>query len=162
MRVNSHLKCNNCIGRTQCCRCNSSPPATSPQPSASLRPRPALHLTTSQVPNLGSRLAEICSLVGDGKFASGSLVPSLARAFSAFLVADWDEVIAAIEPVMGEHERIGGSRAQRDLVEFTLLKAYLSAGRTDEARAYLQSRRAGSVRPFVARLPVRCASDDLR
>jgi hypothetical protein len=32
-------------------------------------------------------------------------------------------VIDALEPIAGDRERIGGSRAQLDLVEFTLLKA---------------------------------------
>ena len=40
-------------------------------------------------------------------------------------------------------ERIGGSRAQVDLVEGTLLKAYLGAGRLDDARRLLSERRPG-------------------
>src|ERR1700747_2822600 len=35
----------------------------------------------------------------------------------------------ALEPIAGELERIGGSRAQLDLVEFTLLNAYRSRRR---------------------------------
>ena len=37
-----------------------------------------------------------------------------------------------------------GSRAQHDLVTFTLLKAYLEAGRLDDARRLLGTRRQGS------------------
>jgi len=51
--------------------------------------------------------------------------------------------IDAIEPMLAERERICGSRAQIDLVEFTLLKAYLAAGRLDDVRRLLQSRRPG-------------------
>ena len=43
-----------------------------------------------------------------------------------------------------ENERIGGSRAQHDLIEFTLLKAYLNAGRLEEARRLLGARRPGA------------------
>jgi hypothetical protein len=44
------------------------------------------------------------------------------------------------EPIAGELERIGGSRAQLDLVEFTLLKAYLAADRRHHARRMLSVR----------------------
>ena len=40
---------------------------------------------------------------------------------------DFSAAIDALEPIANELERIGGSRAQLDLVEFTLLRAYLSA-----------------------------------
>jgi hypothetical protein len=44
----------------------------------------------------------------------------------------------------GELDRIGGSRAQLDLVEFTLLKAYLGADRQDDARQMPRTRGRGS------------------
>ena len=49
-----------------------------------------------------------------------------------------------LAPLAGENERIGGSRAQHDLIEFTLLKAYLNAGRLEEARHLLSARRPGA------------------
>ena len=50
--------------------------------------------------------------------------------------------IDALEPIADELERIGGSRAQLDLVTFTLLKAYLNADRPDDARRLLRVRRS--------------------
>ena len=47
-------------------------------------------------------------------------------------------------------ERIGGSRAQLDLVEFTRLKAYAGAGRADDALRVLSMRGRGSSRIPVA------------
>ena len=47
----------------------------------------------------------------------------------------------ALERIAGELERIGGSRAQLDLVEFTLLQAYVSAHRLYDARRMLSVRR---------------------
>ena len=55
----------------------------------------------------------------------------------------------SVEPMLPERERIGGSRAQGDLVEATLLQAYLVSGRDAEARRLATARRAGP-----ARLPV--------
>lgn len=81
-------------------------------------------------------------------FAPGvtPLVPRLqvlARAFAAFQRQDYSAAICAIEPMLRERERICGSRAQIDLVEFTLLKAYLSVGRINDVRRLLKERRPG-------------------
>ena len=88
----------------------------------------------------------------DGRYPSGPLVPAVSRAFAAFERGDFSAAIDALEPILGELERIGGSRAQLDLVEFTLLKAYVAAGRADDARRMLQGRRRGSSHPPVAGL----------
>src|SRR5262249_43065923 len=77
---------------------------------------------------------------GAGRLAAGPGVPALADAFRAFALGDWGATIAILAPVGEEHVRIGGSRAQRDLVELTLLAAYLRAGRADDARALLAQR----------------------
>ena len=92
---------------------------------------------------LEARLREMADLQAASRLPSGPVVPALARGFAAFLRQDYDAAIAAIAPVCAEHERIGGSRAQRDRVEFTLLKAYVMAGRNDDVSAMLRARRAG-------------------
>jgi len=75
-----------------------------------------------------------------GRLAAGPVVPALADAFGAFARGNWEATIAILAPVLDQHVRIGGSRAQRDLVELTLLAAYLQTGRADEARALLARR----------------------
>ena len=42
---------------------------------------------------------------------------------------------------LADHARLGGSRAQRDLLEFALLSALLKLGNSDEARRMLAMRR---------------------
>jgi hypothetical protein len=91
-------------------------------------------------------------LARQGRYPSGSFVPTAARAFTAFERRDFSTAIDALEPIIGELERIGGSRAQLDLVEFTLLKACLSADRLDDARRLLRERRRGSSTVPVAGL----------
>ena len=83
-------------------------------------------------------------LAANGRYPSGPCVPAVSRAFAAFERQDFSAAIDALEPIAGELERIGGSRAQLDLVEFTLLKAYLSADRPDDARQMMSVRRRGS------------------
>ena len=92
---------------------------------------------------LEARLRDMQDLASQGRLPSGPLVPALAQGFAAFARQDYNGAIAAIEPVFAEHERIGGSRAQRDLVDFTLLKAYALAGRMDDVTRMLAQRRAG-------------------
>ena len=78
---------------------------------------------------LQSFAAQLRDRLAAGKLAAGPIVPALAEAFGACVRADWDEAIRQIEPLLAEHERIGGSRAQRDLVEYTLASALMRAGR---------------------------------
>jgi len=82
-----------------------------------------------------------------GRLAAGPVVPAIVDAFGAFARGDWEATITVLAPVFDQHVRIGGSRAQRDLVELTLLAAYLRAGRAGDARALL-ARRHGR-RPSV-------------
>jgi tetratricopeptide (TPR) repeat protein len=95
---------------------------------------------------LEARGRQIDELARDGRYPSGPLVPAVSRAFAAFERQDFPTVIDALEPIAGELERLGGSRAQLDLVEFTLLKAYLAADRQDDAHRMLSERRRGSSR----------------
>ncbi|HEY1796070.1 MAG TPA: tetratricopeptide repeat protein [Stellaceae bacterium] len=99
-----------------------------------------------------SRIAEIGELVQNGRYPSGPLVPAASRGFAAFEQGDFTAAIGALAPVIGEIERIGGSRAQLDLIEFTLLKAYLGAHRPDDAQQMLKQRRRGSLKAPVAGL----------
>jgi len=68
-----------------------------------------------------------------GQSASGEVVPRLARGLDAYGRGDWAAAVAALEPALAETVRIGGSRAQRDLLQNTLLAAYIKDGRAAEA-----------------------------
>jgi tetratricopeptide (TPR) repeat protein len=109
---------------------------------------PDMHVAMTQavagdLAALATRARQIEDLARDGRYPSGPLVPALSHAFAAFEQGDFAAAIDALEAVAGESERIGGSRAQLDLVEFTLLKAYLRAGRRDAALHLVRARRAG-------------------
>ena len=91
---------------------------------------------------LGARAQQIDELAQSGRYPSGgACVPAVSRAFAALEHQDFSAVIDTLEPFDTELERIGGSHAQLDLVRFTLLKAYLGAGRADDARRLLYTRR---------------------
>ena len=51
--------------------------------------------------------------------AAGDMVEQIANAFVAFRQEDWPLFTRLLGPAMGTHERLGGSRAQRDLLELS-------------------------------------------
>ena len=93
---------------------------------------------------LDARAYQIEDLARAERYPSGSYLPALSRGFAAFERGDFTGAIEMLAPLARENERIGGSRAQHDLIEFTLLKAYLNADRLDEARRLLSARRPGA------------------
>src|SRR5215813_5851780 len=117
-----------------------------PRPSSGL---PDLHVILAHAvmgddAAIEARNREIEELAASGRYPSGSYLPALARGFVAFERWDFAATIEALAPLASQNERIGGSRAQHDLIEFTLLKAYLAAGRLEEAKRLLGARRPGA------------------
>jgi tetratricopeptide (TPR) repeat protein len=74
------------------------------------------------------------------KLASGVVVPALVEALLAFASGDYEGAVQHLEPVADQVVRVGGSNAQREVFEDTLLQAYLRAGRVAQATTLLQQR----------------------
>jgi tetratricopeptide (TPR) repeat protein len=83
-------------------------------------------------------------LVDRAKGPAAEIVAPLARAFRAFCGEEWAAAARELEGVLASHERIGGSRAQRDLIEYALVACLLRMGRDAEARRLLALRRPRS------------------
>lgn len=90
---------------------------------------------------LAGNAAALARLETDARGPAADMVSTLARAFGALTRGAWADAAAGILPIIAMHERIGGSRAQRDLIEYALAVCLLRAGRGGEARAYLEQRR---------------------
>jgi hypothetical protein len=73
--------------------------------------------------------------------AAGDMVPPMARGFKAYAGGDFKTAVAEIEPLLPSHERLGGSRAQRDLLEYVVASAKLRAGHRGAARQFIEARR---------------------
>jgi hypothetical protein len=89
---------------------------------------------------LKQRVADLDAMVQSGSLGAGAVVPAIGRAVSAFANGDSAECVRLLEPVAGEVVRIGGSGAQRELIEDTLLVALMRSGETKKARALLDRR----------------------
>jgi hypothetical protein len=72
--------------------------------------------------------------------APGSSAIDICRGIRAFAAGDNDEAIRLLEPVMSELVRFGGSHAQRELWEDTLIVAYLRAGYGNKAAELISTR----------------------
>lgn len=86
----------------------------------------------------GARLAVFAE--AETGFAS-DLVRPVAAAWRAMARQAWEEARDALVPVLAQSERIGGSRAQRDLLELSYAAVLMRLGQSGEARRVLSLRR---------------------
>lgn len=86
----------------------------------------------------GAALAKISETA---KGFAGDLIQPVARAWGAIAREDWAAALSELMQVMGTNERVGGSRAQRDLLELTYANVLMKLGQSDEARRTLAMRR---------------------
>jgi hypothetical protein len=89
---------------------------------------------------LDQRLRAIEQRLADGKLTAGPVVPQICRAVRAFAAGDARDCVAHLEPVLGDVVRIGGSHAQREIVEDTFIVALIRAGELPRAREHLDRR----------------------
>ena len=91
------------------------------------------------------------AMAGDGdalaKFVESPRGPTadmlapMGRGFDAYASGAWARAVAEIEPLLATHERLGGSRAQRDLLEYLVTSAMMRAGGAEKARSFISKRR---------------------
>ena len=89
---------------------------------------------------LDKRNGELEMRISAGKLAAGSVVPALCRAARAFADGDYPGCIRILEPAAADVVRIGGSHAQREVIEDTLLVALMKTGQTARAQKLLDGR----------------------
>ncbi|NPC58306.1 tetratricopeptide repeat protein [Caenimonas soli] len=88
-------------------------------------------------PTLERLLGEIRQRIAAGRYPPGEVVIWIANGFAAYASGDWNGAIRCLEQALPQTVRIGGSRAQRDLVSLTLAAAYIKADRPEEASALI-------------------------
>jgi Tfp pilus assembly protein PilF len=99
-----------------------------------------LAAATRNQPALEERLAVIEQRLSDGKLAAGAVVPQVCRALGAFAGGDYAACVTQLEPVLSEVVRIGGSHAQREIIEDTFVVGLIRAGELPRAREHLDRR----------------------
>lgn len=89
---------------------------------------------------LEERLAVVEKRLAEGKLPAGPVVPRIFRAMMAFAEGRYGICVRELEPVLAEVVRIGGSHAQRQLIEDTFIVALMKSGDLARARAMLDVR----------------------
>jgi len=87
-----------------------------------------------------ARIEELRLAEREGRQPAGHVAADVAEAMAAFAQGNDDAVIRLLAPVLAELVRVGGSHAQRDVFEDTLLGAYLRSGRTEQAAQLFHER----------------------
>jgi hypothetical protein len=91
---------------------------------------------------LQSRIAGLQSLARDGRLPSGEVAPALCAGAAALGRGDNVEAAQILEPALADLPRIGGSHAQREIFEDSLIVAYLCSGQPVKAAPLLRARLA--------------------
>lgn len=83
----------------------------------------------------------LANIISNPKGPAADLVRDVAEAFGAIAGQDWPEAERLLTRCMADDARLGGSRAQRDLLEFSLLECLLKQGKSEQARLLIALRR---------------------
>ena len=89
---------------------------------------------------LERRVSALMGMIEAGTLAAGPVVPAICCAALAFAEEDYAGCARILEPVAAEVVRVGGSGAQRELVEDMLLLALMRSGEGARAGALLDRR----------------------
>jgi hypothetical protein len=89
---------------------------------------------------LEQRIGDLERRLEEGKLPQGFAIPAICRGARAFADADYAGCVRILEPVAEEVVRIGGSHAQREVIEDTLLVALMKSDEPGKARALLDRR----------------------
>lgn len=89
---------------------------------------------------LEQRLCAIEQRLAEGKLPAGPVVAAICRALNAFAGGDHAACVKQLEPVIADVVRIGGSHAQREIIEDTFIVALIRSGELARARALLDVR----------------------
>ena len=89
---------------------------------------------------LQSRIAELKKLARDGRLPPGEVAPALAAGAAALGRGDNTEAAHILGTALVDLPRIGGSHAQREVFEDSLIVAYLRSGQAAKAAPLLRAR----------------------
>ncbi|MEA2877380.1 MAG: hypothetical protein QOF14_2576 [Hyphomicrobiales bacterium] len=86
------------------------------------------------------RIGELSALDAAGKLPPGPSLIALYHGVQSFADGDYREAVRVLEPIMPDIVRLGGSHAQRELCEDTLIVACLRGGQPEKARTLIDNR----------------------
>ena len=129
-------------------RDQAAPAATAPGPAFRDAHAALAFASTGDEASFGRMIDGLEDLASQGNALAREVTLPLVRGIGAFAKGAYDEAVEQIEPAFAQLTRMGGSHAQREVFEDTLLEAYLRAEHFDRAEKLLRTRlnRRASVR----------------
>jgi tetratricopeptide (TPR) repeat protein len=88
----------------------------------------------------GALASVAARLDADSRPAFADLMAPITRGLLAMVEGRTDDAVTSIRPLLDDLPRLGGSDAQREVIEDTLLRAFVAAGRAEEAEPLLRAR----------------------
>jgi hypothetical protein len=89
---------------------------------------------------LEARIGAMERRLETGALPPGPVAPIICRAVAAFADGDYAGCVSLLQPTMHEAVRLGGSHAQREVIEDLLLVALMKSDESARARALLDER----------------------
>jgi hypothetical protein len=111
---------------------------------------------------LQSRINGLQNLARDGRLPPGGVAAELCAGMAALGRGDDSEAAQILEPALSDLSRIGGSHAQREIVEDSLIIAYLRSGQSAKAAPLLHTRLGQRPSARDNAWLARCSNEGLR
>lgn len=84
---------------------------------------------------------QLTELIENSAGPAAEVVQLVAEGFKEIANGNWAAAVNQLSRCMHQHERLGGSRAQRDLIDYALLSCLMRLGKKEEAQRLLLMRR---------------------
>jgi hypothetical protein len=98
------------------------------------------HAAAADLPALDRLIGQLKKREAEGRQPAGPIVVALAESIADFAQGEYGRAVDRLYPLRELVVRVGGSNAQREVFEDTLLEACLRAGRYEQARPILAAR----------------------
>ena len=89
---------------------------------------------------MGKLISGLDAMAGEGNALSREVMLPLAKGVEAFANGAYDDAADNLDGLVDQLARIGGSHAQREVFEDTILESYIRSGRFDKAQDLLHTR----------------------
>ena len=86
------------------------------------------------------------NIIESGSGPAGDITRTLAKGYREMEDQNWATAAECFSTVLRDHARLGGSNAQRDLIDFSLASCLIKDGRRQEARTVLSITRPRALR----------------
>ena len=87
---------------------------------------------------MGKLISGLDAMAGEGNPLSSEVMLPLAKGIEAFANGAYDDAADNLDGLVDQLARIGGSHAQREVFEDTILESYIRSGRFDKAQDLLE------------------------